>query len=189
MMRIVVTGGMGSGKSMVTAAMRKMLPHYHIYDYDVAVHSQYFHAEVKAFLTELCGTHVRNEVSTIVHADPDKKERLIDFMRPRLSAEFLALSVSPNVVFDVPLFFEMQDRGDPVPAVDYIICVTAPMPLRMERIRTRDHKSDKQIQRILDTQLPDSEKIRRSSAVIINDGTVDQLYLKVTQLLTDLRVV
>ncbi len=54
---------------------------------------------------------------------------------------------------------------------DYIICVTAPESLRIERVLERDHSTAEKVRQRMKQQMDDQEKISRSNFVINNDGT------------------
>ncbi len=71
------------------------------------------------------------------------------------------------VMIDAPLLFESGfDK-----LCDFIVCVTAPDELSVHRIMSRDGITRDAAMQRLSAQLPACELIRRSDAVIINDGT------------------
>jgi dephospho-CoA kinase len=57
--------------------------------------------------------------------------------------------------------------------LDFLIVVTAPETLRIERVMQRDHISEAQVRARMRNQLPEVEKIEKARAIIQNDGIRD----------------
>mgnify|MGYP003390308380 FL=1 len=53
--------------------------------------------------------------------------------------------------------------------MDKIITVTAPVDQRIARVMKRDRTSAEDIQRRMNAQLPEEERIKRSQFIIVND--------------------
>ena len=49
-----------------------------------------------------------------------------------------------------------------------MLLVTAPEALRIERIKIRDHRSEKEIKRIIMSQMSENDKIKKADFVINN---------------------
>lgn len=77
----------------------------------------------------------------------------------------------PVVLVEVPLLFElsMEDR------FDVVIVVSASHKLQIKRLMERDDVSYSDAKALLDTQVPDEEKIKRAEFVIRNDGSIEQM--------------
>lgn len=75
------------------------------------------------------------------------------------------------VAVDAALVFEF--RLDEV--LDRIVLVTAPRELRAHRLREERGMSHERIERVMEAQLPDSEKLEDSDYVIVNDGSIEDL--------------
>ena len=58
-------------------------------------------------------------------------------------------------------------------AFDHVICVTAPEPLRVERIMARDHVSRDRALEWIRRQMPQQRMVELSHYVIVNDGVQD----------------
>ena len=56
---------------------------------------------------------------------------------------------------------------------DRVVCVTAPLEVRVQRIMLRDYISREKVLAWIDSQLPQEEVARRSDYVIVNDGHAD----------------
>lgn len=177
-MHIVITGGMGCGKSTITKYLRSRLPDYHFFDMDEQVRDLYNNTELQSKLTSTFGTCNRNEISDIVFANSVAREQLYSLMNAmifRLLTEHLEFE---DCIFDIPLYFEMSEHLEGfIP--DEVICVICSPETQRARIKSRDGFSDEKISSILALQLPLHEKAFMSDYVIETDGTpeesIDQL--------------
>lgn len=75
------------------------------------------------------------------------------------------------VVVEVPLLFEL----DMASRYDKVVLVKAARHLKVKRLTQRDHVSREDAERLLDIQIPDDEKEKRSDFVIENNGSRDKL--------------
>ena len=57
--------------------------------------------------------------------------------------------------------------------------------IQLKRASQRDAQSTEQIQKIIATQMPRSEKLKRADDVVHNEGTLDELYQQLMRLHTD----
>ena len=53
--------------------------------------------------------------------------------------------------------------------MNFIITITAPEKVRIERVKARDRKSEQQVLQIINKQLPETELSKRSDFIIVND--------------------
>ena len=97
---------------------------------------------------------------------------------PEVSLDFnswLSKQTSAYVVKEVAILFETAAEDQ----FDYILTVTAPEALRIQRIIKRDHTALAKIKAVMSSQLQDSEKTAKSDFVILNidlDSTKKQVY-------------
>jgi len=105
-MKIVITGNIGCGKSTVTNFIHTLLPHYQVFDIDAVVRELYKDVDIKLALEREFGTSSKTEISDIVFFDEDAKNKLYDIINPYLIAAVESWQVLPDVIFDIPLFFE-----------------------------------------------------------------------------------
>ena len=56
---------------------------------------------------------------------------------------------------------------------DFVVCVTAPVPVRLKRIMLRDHISEQKAQEWIDAVMPQEELAARADFEIVNDGIRD----------------
>ena len=69
--------------------------------------------------------------------------------------------------------------------VDMVWMVLAPRDQRMNRLAKRDGISDYEIEKRMAAQMPEEKKQKLSDIIILNDGTLDELHLRVDKLLED----
>ena len=56
---------------------------------------------------------------------------------------------------------------------DFVVCVTAPVPVRLKRIMLRDHISEQKAQEWIEAVMPQEELAARADFEIVNDGIRD----------------
>ncbi len=88
---------------------------------------------------------------------------------------------SAYVILVSPLLFETgQDR-----MTHRNLLVDVSEATQLKRASQRDAQSTEQIQKIIATQMPRSEKLKRADDVVHNEGTLDELYQQLMRLHTD----
>lgn len=176
MMIVGVTGGIGSGKTTVCKVFRALgIP---VYDADQAAKELYDRdPELMRSVRDAYGDTIldpegkldRKKLAELVFADPEKLQVLNSLVHPRVRADFrkwVKLQThAPYVIREAAILFESGTHKD----CDKVITVTAPVELRMQRVRQRDQRSEEEIRRMMERQWSDEEKIRRSDAVLVND--------------------
>jgi dephospho-CoA kinase len=86
-------------------------------------------------------------------------------------------------VVDAALVFEFG-LGE---VLDAIVLVTAPARLREERLREARGMDAERFARIMETQMPDEEKVEASDYVIVNDGSIERLRAEADAVLAAIR--
>ena len=176
-MKIVcITGGIGSGKSVVSRIFNLLgIP---VYDADKAVHSIYdSNPEVVACIVNQFSDGVvdkngklnRKKLGELVFNDTQKLKILNSIVHPVVKSDFENWSNShktfPYVIKEAAILFESGTHA----GCEKIITVLAPIELRIARIKERDHKSRAETEQIIARQISDEEKIKKSDFVITND--------------------
>jgi dephospho-CoA kinase len=163
-MKIVVTGGIGSGKSTVCQALITRLPGYELVSADEMVHELYAqNAQFRADLVKRFGTAERKEVSAVVFASPERRLELITLSWAYLAQAVEAVFEKANVVFEFPLFFEQPHWLDRPDAVVVVGCDAA---TQRARVMARDGISEEQFEAIKRAQLPLEEKVKEADFFI-----------------------
>ncbi|MBL0032066.1 MAG: dephospho-CoA kinase [Bacteroidetes bacterium] len=176
-MKIIgITGGIGSGKSVVCKIFEQLkIP---VYEADSAAKLLYNkYPELKQSVRELVseeaidknGNINRKKLAESVFNDEEKLEILNKLVHPLVKRDFENWVEShksyPYVLKEAAILFESGANKQ----CDLVIAVISPLELRIERIRQRDKKSKAEIEKIIASQLSDEELIKRSDFVIYND--------------------
>jgi dephospho-CoA kinase len=72
---------------------------------------------------------------------------------------------SPYVIKEAAILFESKSHL----GLDAVICVSAPLDLRMKRLLNRDDYSEKEIKKRIENQISQEEKEKLSDYIIVND--------------------
>lgn len=170
-LRIAITGGIGSGKSYVC---RRLERHgIRVYDCDTAAKRLMRDSdELREALRQLVGdeVYVGNVLQKPVMArfllkSEANKQAVNDVVHPAVAHDFEVSGytwLESAILFDSG--FDMRTR------FDYIICVTAPLEVRIRRVMKRDGISRQQALDWIQRQLPQNEVRARSDFEIVNDG-------------------
>lgn len=188
MLKIGLTGGIGSGKSTVAKYFAKLkVP---VIDADEVVHGLFepntiIYKKIVAhfgrdFLTSkkfLNKKKLRNAIFS------SSKERiwLEKLLHPRTRAEMqrrAAKSVASYCILVVPLLFETKFPFK----VDRILVIDCPQKIQIKRVHNRDHSSTKQIQAIIKAQTSRNLRLQRANDVICNSGSLKELKTAVKKL-------
>jgi dephospho-CoA kinase len=191
MKTVGLTGGIGSGKTLVGRFFRELGAA--VIDADqiardvVAPGADGLRAVVARFGREVLapdGSLDRDKLAGVVFADPQARRDLEAIVHPlvyfslRDQSEQHRREGAPLVVLEIPLLFE-----SPSPfAVDATICVIASRETQWRRIRARSGYDDEVIRGILDAQMDPAEKARRADYVIRNDGSPEETRRQVVEL-------
>ncbi len=181
MRRIGITGGIGSGKSVVSRLLRIM--GYSVYDTDSeAKRLMESSLEVVQKLSECFGRDIyhngrlnRGLLSSRVFGKSDKIVLLNSIVHPVVRFDFYRWSESLNeeICFvESAIFYE--SRFDEL--VDEVWTVTAPEELRISRVRQRSGLTEEEIKKRMAAQLSEEEKQRRAAHIIWNDGNVSVIH-------------
>ena len=188
MLKIGLTGGIGSGKS--TAAERFLKLGVPVIDADVIAREivepgkPAFEAVVAAFGNQVVdedGRLDRKALRTIVFADPEQKSRLENILHPQIHAEILhqlEQIAYPYCVVVIPLLAESK-RNYPL---DRILVVDLPEELQIARTTTRDKESAKHVEQIIRSQAPRQQRLSIADDVIENSGTPETLLKNIDSL-------
>jgi dephospho-CoA kinase len=198
LLRVGLTGGIGSGKSEVSRRLAALGAV--IIDADVAARAVVAPGTPGlARVAEAFGTGVlgpdgaldRERLGAIVFSDPAARARLNAIVHPLVrewmgAAERAAVDGARGdlvVVHDVPLLAEGGRAGD----FDLVIVVDVPPELQLERlVRQRDMAPDQARARIA-AQASREQRLAAADIVIDNSGTLDDLDRRVGEVWAGLR--
>ena len=177
---IGITGGIASGKSVVTDFLRSQ--GYQVIDVDQVVHElqkpggQLYQVLLSEFGTEILladGQLDRKKLGTLLFSRPnllEKSSRLQnDIIREELAVKRNQLAATEELFFmDIPLLFE-QEYED---WFDQVWLVDVSKDTQLERLMTRNNLSQEEAQRRIAAQLSLAEKRQRAEIVIDNNGAL-----------------
>ena len=177
---IGITGGIASGKSVVTDFLRSQ--GYQVIDADQVVHElqkpggQLYQVLLSEFGTEILladGQLDRKKLGTLLFSRPnllEKSSRLQnDIIREELALKRNQLAATEELFFmDIPLLFE-QEYED---WFDQVWLVDVSKDTQLERLMTRNNLSQEEAQRRIAAQLSLAEKRQRADIVIDNNGAL-----------------
>jgi dephospho-CoA kinase len=174
LLRIGLTGGIGSGKSTVAKVFETLgIPVY--YADDAAKRIMNTDSKLKENLQRQFGeqTYINGELNrpylaSIVFNDAHKLDLLNAMVHPATindATEWMKHQRSPYVIKEAALLFESTAKE----GLDYIIGVSAPKHLRIKRVMDRDHVSREEILKRMNRQIAEDIKMRLCDFIIIND--------------------
>jgi dephospho-CoA kinase len=189
-LRLGVTGGAGSGKSVVCErlrshgvsviladelARRAVKPGMPAYEKIVA----HFGAEI----LDEDQTINRARLRQVILKDEEKKRTLESYVHPevfRLMAEdYMAAGEAGAevVAVEVPLLFEAGMES----YFDYILTLSVEREKRIKRLMARDQISREDAEALMRIQWPEEEKQKKSDYVIDNSGSIEETIQSVDQ--------
>lgn len=198
MIVIVITGGIGSGKTAVTDYL--ISKGYKVIDTDLMAHEiTSKNGKAISYIRDVFGEEYilkdgsmdREKIRKLVYQDEKKKKLLEkgttdiiisdtkkmieDYRKKGLKILFVA----------IPLFFE--NGGENEKYFDKIWLVCSDIEKRVKRIKKRDNLDEYMIKKIMEKQMPDKDKEIKSDIVIKNSGTIEELHRKIDSLLFNLK--
>jgi len=169
-----LTGGIGSGKSMV--AMLFELLGCAVFNSDEVARQIYFDALLRPRITDLLGKEAylsdreinKAHISSKIFNDPELLLKLNAIIHPaviRRSHLFAEANRDKVIIKETALLFETQQQSQ----MDCVIVVAANDELRILRAMARDKASREEVLKKISSQMPQEEKIRQADFVIYNN--------------------
>ncbi len=180
---IGLTGGIGSGKSMVAKVFESLgIP---VFNADaIAKEIMNTNAMIKSKLMDAFGNEVysttidkngnvtetlnRSYLSKLVFSDPFQLEILNAIVHPitiQAAIDWAAAQSAPYVIKEAALFFESGS----VNGISKIIGVSAPKSLRIHRVMKRDQCTKEEVEKRMTQQIEETIKMKLCDFVILND--------------------
>jgi dephospho-CoA kinase len=183
-----LTGSIGMGKSTTAKLFAEAgVP---VYDADATVHMIYQGEAAPAIEAAFPGTTVDGKVdrrllSARIVNDPAAIKRLEALVHPMLrryhqtfidQAEQVGAAVA---VVDVPLLFETGGEQ----RVDAVVVVTTTPEIQRQRVLDRGNMTPEMLATVLDRQMPDAEKRKRSDFIVDTSDGLDPVRLRIRDIL------
>ena len=175
-MIIGLTGGIGSGKTIVAKLFETM--DCIIYNSDERAKELYFHQDIKQQVITLLGKEAyindielnKSYIAEVIFSDKHKLQHLNAIIHPAVKQDFkLVVSnypVNTLIIKETALLFEENISKE----VDISILVTAPFEVKIERVMKRSNLSKTEVEKRMLAQWNDEQKIPLATYVITNDG-------------------
>lgn len=197
MLILGLTGGIASGKNSIAGILKELGAQ--IIDADILCRElvekdkpawqeivQFFGKDI---LLEN-GSLDRKKLGKIIFENPEKRDILNSILHPkvieeetRIAGEIKKKSPKALVVVNAALLIESGNHKN----VDKVIVVGADEDKIIDRIIQRDGLGREEAKLRISTQLPFQKKIKYAHYVIENNGTLDELKIKVKKVYNDIK--
>ena len=177
--KIGITGGIGTGKSIVCKIFELLgIP---IYDADarakwLLTHDEELIKQIKqhfgenVYLSANDNQLDKKNLSDKIFKNPNQLDLLNNLVHPKVIDDHEKWQKNnihhPYIIKEAALLYESGSYK----YLDKMITIYAPVPLRIERILKRDpHRTESDVKAIMAAQISDEEKIKKADYVIYND--------------------
>lgn len=173
-----ITGGIGSGKTTVAQFFKDFgIPVYHS---DSEAKALMLRSKIiRRRLVALFGKQAyvddtlnKDYLSKKIFNDKSLLDKMNAIIHPKVGEHFKRWLKKQNTTYilkEVAIIFEHNFENQ----YDYIITVVAEENERIKRVIKRDGKSQSEVKAIINNQLPDEIKIKKSDFVIYNDELIE----------------
>ena len=195
MTKVGLTGGIGSGKTTVSNFLL---------DYGIPVYNSdsqgktlmNTNLELKNDIVSIFGESVydngilnTNLLSSIVFSDPKKIEQLNNLVHPKVAEDFTQWirknNNKPILVKEAAILIESGAYLN----MDKIILIVSEKPTRINRVSKRDNSDLESIEKRINLQLKDDEKIKYADYIIQNNSSLEHLKLEVIKVINKIKEV
>lgn len=190
--RVGLTGGIGSGKTTVASYFTEL--GVEVFDADQigrdltepgnAQSEQILAQILKHFgraIIDSDGRLKRKRLGQIAFNHPQKRKLLESILHPPILDKMLTQcreSSAPYCVLEIPLLIESGQHA----LMERVVVVTCNLDTRTSRLQQHRKMNVDEINRILNTQLSEQDRLAKADDVIVNDSTVDSLKQQVATL-------
>ena len=174
---IGITGGIGSGKSMVCKVFKLLKAP--VFEADkVAKELLNTHPKIKSGLIHQFGSKIytengtvdRKKLAKVIFNDKTQLKKMNDLVHPVVREEFEKWVTKNDqntyVIHEAAILFESGFYK----MMDYTILVSAPREKRIKWVMERDGVSRQQVEERMKNQMPEEEKQKLASVVLMNDN-------------------
>jgi dephospho-CoA kinase len=174
MLKIGLTGGIGSGKTSVAKIFEVLgIPVYYADDAakrlmnenELLKHQIINHFGAESYID---GKLNRAYLATVVFSDAEKTKLINSIIHPVTIADAEAWMEKQTTIYSIKeaaLIFEAKAEKN----LDLIIGVQSPLPLRIKRVMLRDNLTEEAVQNRMQKQMDEAEKMSRCNFIIVND--------------------
>lgn len=180
-LKVGITGGIGSGKTVVCRAFSILgIP---VFNADRAAKELYTsHPRVRKEMVRLFGEEVflpdgainRSTLASLIFSDPGALEAVNALIHPLVReafGEWHRQQEAPYLLFESALLFETGSWK----TMDATLLVTAPRELRIQRVMERDRVTREAVIARMNNQWDDDRKKEENTIIIVNDDKIPLL--------------
>ena len=190
---IGITGGIGSGKSTVSKFIEEA--GFPVYYSDVRAKTIVNDdAELQQKIKELLGENSYDEngfynrryVGEIIFKDDQLRLQLNALIHPAVKINFenwISEQKTPFIFKETALLFELKLNESCYKS----ILVTADDNIRIKRVMDRDGKTYREVEAVMNKQMPEKDKIKIADFVIFNNDGLKELKIKTNQFINELK--
>ena len=192
MIKIGITGNIGVGKTYVSSILTKMGYSVFLSD-NIAKELMNNNKELKILLKNNFGESIfsagrinKEFITNNIFNNTSFRQKLNSLVHPFVdrSFELWCKSQKSQIIFkEAAIIFETGLNKK----LDFVICITAKSSLQISRVKTRDGRSELEINQIINNQMKQSEKEELSDFIIHNNET-KSLLLQITEILKQVTV-
>jgi dephospho-CoA kinase len=197
MLMVGLTGGVASGKSVVSQVLKE--EGAYLIDADqiarelVQPRTPIWKELIKVFGKEILqkdGSIHRKKLAAKVFSDPEQRNLLNRILHPRIKKEMgrrlkAIGQKDPEaiVVIDAPLLIETGDHRE----MDKIIVVISTEEQQIERLKERRGVNREEARRIIASQIATEEKLKVAHFVIRNEGSLEETVRRAREVFQELK--
>jgi dephospho-CoA kinase len=186
MLKVGLTGGIGTGKSVIANIFR--LLNVPVFNSDIeAARLMHSSDAIKRKLIELFGDDVyddfglnRTYLREKIFTDDQARIKVNEMIHPEVRKVFKKFCEQHKkqlyVLQEAAILFESGGAD----LLDYVMVVTAPESIRIKRVMERDGISEETLRTIMSKQMPENEKMAKADFIIYNNEKqllMNQVYM------------
>lgn len=187
-LRIGLTGGIGSGKSVVAGLFAEL--NVPVIDADVITRSLVEPGQpaLSLIATELgerfitaAGTIDRPGLREYIFSNDDARTKLESILHPLVYESIQVQTqglIDPYCIIVIPLLIEASQQS----LVDRVLVVDAPEEICIDRVMARDNSTRETVEKIMKTQLDRESRLGHADDIIVNDKDIETLRQEVVRL-------
>jgi dephospho-CoA kinase len=197
MLMVGLTGGVASGKSVVSQILKE--EGAYLVDADqiarelVQPRTPTWKELIKAFGKEILqkdGSIDRKKLAAKIFSDPEQRGQLNRILHPRIKKEMgrrlkAIGQKDPEaiVVIDAPLLIETGDHRE----MDEVIVVLSTEEQQIERLKERHGVNREEARRIIASQIATEERLKVADLVIRNEGSLEETVRRAREVFQELK--
>jgi len=176
MLKVGITGGIGSGKSTICSFFEILGIPVFIADVE-AKELMNTSSRIRSKLILSFGEDIyqsnhkidRKKLANLIFNSPPLLEKVNSIVHPEVQTyfeEWCTKQSSPYIVYEAAILFESGFHKK----TDFNILVTAPEKERIKRVMLREHTTGEEVRSRISRQWPDQEKVKLANYTIINNN-------------------